>query len=340
MKEAFSGFSGLSMPVGNNYEATRGELVSDVLSKAKPLIKKELSKIKKEGIDSVRSEIEDEIRKEILSKLDDMSSDNLRKLLASVPNPKDLDEKVSNVVSELRNLMADVGSIKRDLLEVYKNRHVGLANDIKTVRKLNKLSDFEDEIKRMKMGGMSIEGAVSSIDKRMNEMSSLVHKLSEFQDEKRWEARIVDAIDDMLPAMVPQLPQGQHGSQSYGGSSVPSTGLGVNNDFYFKTDGKFYKKVDGRWGQVGTIAGGGGGGSPLYIDASNGASQYGAISGTINGSNAVFTNSQSSYTAGSNLVWVNGAPTTAFSETTPGSGVITFTTPPQSGDVIIWSYSG
>lgn len=64
-------------------------------------------------------------------------------------------------------------------------------------------------------------------------------------------------------------------------------------------------------------------------------------SGTVNGSNAVFTTSQA-YIAGSTQVYRDGqlmAPGGAdYTETTPSSGTITFVTAPASGSVILVTY--
>lgn len=82
----------------------------------------------------------------------------------------------------------------------------------------------------------------------------------------------------------------------------------------------------------------------VFVDQSGGTSDtYGALSGTINGSNAVFTVSQGSYASGTLKVWLNGQLQTQgssedFVETTPGSGTFTFATAPVSGDEITAEY--
>lgn len=63
--------------------------------------------------------------------------------------------------------------------------------------------------------------------------------------------------------------------------------------------------------------------------------------GSIDGSNAVFTVPMGSYIANSLIITVNGifqARTIDFTETTPGSGVFTFTTAPLIGDIVRLTY--
>lgn len=75
-----------------------------------------------------------------------------------------------------------------------------------------------------------------------------------------------------------------------------------------------------------------------YIDASESVTQYGSISGTIDGANQAFTNSQGGYRAGSTMLYVNGFLTTAYAETTPGSGIITLDNAPPSGAELVLIY--
>lgn len=82
----------------------------------------------------------------------------------------------------------------------------------------------------------------------------------------------------------------------------------------------------------------------IYIDQSGGTSDtYGVITGTINGSNALFTVSQSVYATGTLKVWLNGQLMTQgtgedFVETTPASGTFTFNTAPATGSLITVEY--
>jgi len=81
-----------------------------------------------------------------------------------------------------------------------------------------------------------------------------------------------------------------------------------------------------------------------YIDQSGGTSDtYGALSGTINGSNTTFTVSQSVYTTGTLTVYLNGQAQTQgsgedWTETTPASGTFDFAVAPVSGDEILVTY--
>lgn len=91
-------------------------------------------------------------------------------------------------------------------------------------------------------------------------------------------------------------------------------------------------------------AGGTAGFTYSQIDASGGSSDtYGILSGTINGSNKVFTTSYGSYVSGSLQVYLNGQLQTQgtaedWQETIPASGTFTFTTAPVLGDEIIATY--
>lgn len=86
------------------------------------------------------------------------------------------------------------------------------------------------------------------------------------------------------------------------------------------------------------LAAGGGGGNiyidTYYRDQSGGTSDtYGALSGTINGSNSLFTVSQGSYVSGTLKVFRNGqlqvqGSSSDWTETTPASGTFTFIVPP------------
>jgi hypothetical protein len=67
------------------------------------------------------------------------------------------------------------------------------------------------------------------------------------------------------------------------------------------------------------------------------------LSGTVNGSNAIFTVPDGVYVSGSLQVYRNGQLQTQggsndFTETTPGSGTFTFVTAPLTGDVITAVY--
>ena len=79
--------------------------------------------------------------------------------------------------------------------------------------------------------------------------------------------------------------------------------------------------------------------SQIYTDTSESYAQTGSITGLINGSNQLFTNSQSAYNSGTCLIFVNGTLNFDWAETSPAGGTITFTNPPQSGDEIVWQYS-
>lgn len=80
------------------------------------------------------------------------------------------------------------------------------------------------------------------------------------------------------------------------------------------------------------------------IDCSGGTSDtYGVLTGLVNGSNALYTVSNSAYRSGSLKVFLNGQLQTQGSgedwvETTPASGTFTFATAPATGDIITVEY--
>lgn len=81
-----------------------------------------------------------------------------------------------------------------------------------------------------------------------------------------------------------------------------------------------------------------------FIDQSGGTSDtYGALSGSINSSNAVFTVSQGAYATGTLEVFLNGKLVLqgtggGWTETTPASGTFTFVEAPVTGDEITVRY--
>lgn len=94
-----------------------------------------------------------------------------------------------------------------------------------------------------------------------------------------------------------------------------------------------------------TIASSGSGGGTIsqYIDQTPDNGTYGLLSGSVNGSNTVFTVSQGSYGTGTLQVYLNGVLQEQgsgkdWTETTPASGTFTFATAPQTGDIITVSY--
>jgi hypothetical protein len=82
----------------------------------------------------------------------------------------------------------------------------------------------------------------------------------------------------------------------------------------------------------------------LFIDQAGGTSDtYGVLGGTRNGSNKVFTVSQSAYNSGTLRVFLNGQMLTQGSaedwvETAPGSGTFTFAVAPEATDEITAVY--
>jgi hypothetical protein len=85
-------------------------------------------------------------------------------------------------------------------------------------------------------------------------------------------------------------------------------------------------------------------GNSLQVDCSGGTGDtYGALSGSVNSSNKVYTVSLGSYVSGSLRVYLNGQLQTQgtsedWVETTPASGTFTFATAPTTGDIIIAVY--
>ncbi len=102
--------------------------------------------------------------------------------------------------------------------------------------------------------------------------------------------------------------------------------------------------TDDGGGQVTVASGGGGGSSTKYIDQTGGTGDtYGTLGGTINGVNTTFTVSQSTYTSGTLVVYLNGVrqeqgSSEGWTESTPGSGTFDFTTAPPSGSRVAVEY--
>lgn len=81
----------------------------------------------------------------------------------------------------------------------------------------------------------------------------------------------------------------------------------------------------------------------LQIDQNPAAGTYGTLAGTINGSNAVFTVSNSAYVSGSLMVFLNGQDQTQgssndWTETSPAAGTFTFAVAPPTGSIVQVAY--
>ena len=92
------------------------------------------------------------------------------------------------------------------------------------------------------------------------------------------------------------------------------------------------------------VVSGGGGNTQIYLDQSPDNGTYALLSGSINGSNTLFTVSQGVYISGTLVVARNGQVLTQGSsndwvETTPASGTFTFNTAPNTGDVLTAWYN-
>lgn len=102
-----------------------------------------------------------------------------------------------------------------------------------------------------------------------------------------------------------------------------------------------YDSTSSRW----RLIGGTGSGSTIsfYQDSSASTSLYGALAGSLNDSNVLFTTSQASYISGSLSVYKNGQLLTPgagndWVETTPASGTFTLAIAPSSTDVLYAYY--
>ena len=89
---------------------------------------------------------------------------------------------------------------------------------------------------------------------------------------------------------------------------------------------------------------GGGGNTQIYLDQSPDNGTYALLSGSINGSNTLFTVSQGVYISGTLVVARNGQVLTQgasndWVETTPASGTFTFNTAPNTGDILTAWYN-
>lgn len=81
----------------------------------------------------------------------------------------------------------------------------------------------------------------------------------------------------------------------------------------------------------------------LQIDQTPAGSTYGLLAGTVNGSNAVFTVSNSAYVSGSLMVFLNGQDQTQgasfdWVETSAAAGTFTFNTAPPTGSIVQVAY--
>lgn len=95
---------------------------------------------------------------------------------------------------------------------------------------------------------------------------------------------------------------------------------------------------------ISSSAGGSGsatlGSTSFNYDATPDNGQYGLLSGSVNGSNTVFT-TVTGYISGSLIVFLNGIaqnPGDDYTETTPASGTFTFVSAPQTNDKIVVQY--
>ena len=92
------------------------------------------------------------------------------------------------------------------------------------------------------------------------------------------------------------------------------------------------------------VVSGGGGNTQIYLDQSPDNGTYALLSGSINGSNTLFTVSQGVYISGTLVVARNGQVLTQgasndWVETTPASGTFTFNTAPNTGDILTAWYN-
>jgi hypothetical protein len=113
---------------------------------------------------------------------------------------------------------------------------------------------------------------------------------------------------------------------------APASGGGTSN----------FLRADGTW--AAPAGGGGGGNTQIYIDQTPDNGAYGLLSGSINGTNTVFTVSQSVYISGTLVVALDGIVLTQgasqdFTETTPASGTFTLSFAPPTGSVLTCWYN-
>jgi hypothetical protein len=129
-------------------------------------------------------------------------------------------------------------------------------------------------------------------------------------------------------------------------TSTPALPAPGKHKVYFKDDGKPYVLDSaGVEGEIGAgAAGGSSGGVVLHHDQSGGTSDtYGALAGTIDGSNKTFTTSEGQYMSGSLQVFLNGqlliqGTSEAWIETDPSTGAFELNDAPVAGDELFVSY--
>lgn len=111
---------------------------------------------------------------------------------------------------------------------------------------------------------------------------------------------------------------------------APASGGGTSN----------FLRADGTW--AAPAGGGGGGNTQIYIDQTPDNGTYGILSGSVNGTNTVFTVSQGVYITGSLVIMLDGVLLTQgasqdWVETTPASGTFTLNFAPATGSVLtVW----
>lgn len=81
----------------------------------------------------------------------------------------------------------------------------------------------------------------------------------------------------------------------------------------------------------------------LQVDQTPAGGTYGTLAGTVNGSNAIFTVSNSAYVSGSLVVFLNGQEQTQgsgtdWTETSPAAGTFTFAIAPPTGSIVLAVY--
>ena len=152
-----------------------------------------------------------------------------------------------------------------------------------------------------------------------------------------------DAVFDALAAKQDTLVSGTNIKTVNSTSLVGSGDVAVQATLVSGTN---IKTINGSsiLGSGDLVVSGGGGNTQIYLDQSPDNGTYALLSGSINGSNTLFTVSQGVYISGTLVVARNGQVLTQggsndWVETTPASGTFTFNTAPNTGDILTAWYN-
>lgn len=205
-------------------------------------VSSELVRIEKRVV-TERDGVAESVRND-LNTLSEKSAEELKKV----------GQSVTRLELDLRKSFKKLSDAQKSLKEKKPDNKVNKEID----RLKGDIAEFKSAIDGIRSGGIELDSVVADISARLDAFAGIYELINGFKgDSEKLEARVVKRLEDMRPTYVPQLQRGADGSTWHDGASDPSQSLGVNNDYYLKTDGEYFKKVDGRWVSKGTLSGGG-----------------------------------------------------------------------------------